>query len=169
MLGQLADIRGRWAALYVSFIFGGVAATLSAVSFEYWQYLMCKFVLGFGCGGIGVASFVLSTEPLGAKWRAVLGIATQYWWAAVGFFVSFRHCLFRSTSTVILNRNSCSHRHEYGKCTTFHVGNLPDVRGCVDIDRMEGFLSLCRNFDTGLLRCKRASLERIATMAAHIW
>mmetsp|Transcript_31576 Transcript_31576/g.79276 ORF Transcript_31576/g.79276 Transcript_31576/m.79276 type:complete len:399 (-) Transcript_31576:107-1303(-) len=82
MLGQLADIRGRWAALYVSFIFGGVAATLSAVSFEYWQYLMCKFVLGFGCGGIGVASFVLSTEPLGAKWRAVLGIATQYWWAA---------------------------------------------------------------------------------------
>lgn len=83
MLGQLADIRGRWAALYVSLIIAGVGAAISAVSFEFWQYFMCKFVIGFGCGGIGVASFVLSTEPLGAKWRALLGIATQYWWASV--------------------------------------------------------------------------------------
>lgn len=84
MLGQLADIRGRWAAMYVSLLISGVGAAISAVSFGFWQYFICKFIIGFGCGGIGVASFVLSTEPLGAKWRALLGIATQYWWAAVG-------------------------------------------------------------------------------------
>lgn len=83
MLGQLADIRGRWAALYVSLSIAGVGAAISAISFGFWQYFVSKFIIGFGCGGIGVASFVLSTEPLGAKWRALLGIATQYWWAAV--------------------------------------------------------------------------------------
>jgi len=82
MLGQLADIRGRWFALYASFMFSGVGAGLSVLCFGFWQFFMCKFILGFGCGGIGVASFVLSTEPLGAKSRATLGIATQYWWAS---------------------------------------------------------------------------------------
>lgn len=81
-MGQVADLRGRWVAMYVSLIIPGIGAAMSAVSFGYWQYFLCKFVIGWGCGGIGVASFVLSTEPLGAKWRAVLGIATQYWWAA---------------------------------------------------------------------------------------
>jgi MFS family permease len=65
-----------------------VGAAASAASLGYWQYLIFKLPIGFGCGGIGVASFVLSTEPLEAKWRAFLGIATQYWWASGICFMS---------------------------------------------------------------------------------
>ena len=83
VLGQLADTRGRWLAMYASFLFAGAGAAFSVVSFGFWQYFFCKFVLGFGCGGIGVASYILSTEPLGSeKWRGRLGVATQYWWGS---------------------------------------------------------------------------------------
>lgn len=82
VIGQLADISGRRPAMYLSLLIGGIGAVISAASFGFWQYFFCRFFIGFGCGGIGVASFVLSTEPLGAKWRALLGIATQYWWAS---------------------------------------------------------------------------------------
>ena len=87
-LGQLADIKGRWVAMYTSLAIAATGAAASAASLGYWQYLIFKLPIGFGCGGIGVSSFVLSTEPLGAKWRAFLGIATQYWWASGICFMS---------------------------------------------------------------------------------
>ena len=88
LLGQLADIKGRWVAMYTSLAIAATGAAASAASLGYWQYLIFKLPIGFGCGGIGVSSFVLSTEPLGAKWRAFLGIATQYWWASGICFMS---------------------------------------------------------------------------------
>jgi MFS family permease len=86
IIGQLADVHGRRVALYGSLLIAGGASVITGVSFGYWEYLLFKVVLGFGCGGIGVASFVLCTEPLGAPWRGFLGVATQYWWSSVSNF-----------------------------------------------------------------------------------
>ena len=86
IIGQLADVHGRRVALYGSLLIAGGASVITGVSFGYWEYFLFKVVLGFGCGGIGVASFVLCTEPLGAPWRGFLGVATQYWWSSVSNF-----------------------------------------------------------------------------------
>jgi len=82
MVGQLADFRGRKPAMYLSLVVGGFGSALSASVSSFGPYFWSKFIIGFGCGGVGVASFVLSIEPIGAKWRSRLGIATQYWWAS---------------------------------------------------------------------------------------
>lgn len=82
IVGQLADSRGRKPAMYFSLVVGGVGSAISAAVSSFWPYFWSKFIIGFGCGGVGVASFVLSIEPIGAKWRSRLGIATQYWWAS---------------------------------------------------------------------------------------
>ena len=82
LIGQLADLRGRKPAMYLSLVIGGLGSVISAAVSSFWPYFWSKSIIGFGCGGVGVASFVLSIEPLGAKWRSRLGIATQYWWAS---------------------------------------------------------------------------------------
>ena len=81
MFGQLSDISGRRTGMYTSLCVGGFGAAISAATFDFWEYFFARFIIGFGVGGIGVSSFVLSTEPLGVDWRGVFGIATQYWWA----------------------------------------------------------------------------------------
>lgn len=34
----------------------------------YWMYFWCTMLRGFGCGGFGVASYVLCIEVFGIKW-----------------------------------------------------------------------------------------------------
>jgi len=82
LLGQLADVKGRVFGLYLSTACASIGALLAACANGYWMYFICMCLRGFGCGGLGVASYVLCLEFLGAKWRAVLGISTQYFWSA---------------------------------------------------------------------------------------
>ena len=82
LLGQLADAKGRVYGLYLSTTLASIGVILAAASNGYWMYFFCMSLRGFGCGGLGVASYVLCTEVLGVKWRAVLGISTQYFWSA---------------------------------------------------------------------------------------
>ena len=81
ILGQIADSKGRIFGLYVSTALASAGALLAAMAGGYWTYFWCTMLRGFGCGGLGVASYVLCTEVLGIKWRAVLGISTQYFWS----------------------------------------------------------------------------------------
>jgi len=81
ILGQVADSKGRVFGLYVSTALASAGALFAAASNGYWLYFWCMCLRGFGCGGLGVSSYVLCTEVLGIKWRAVLGIATQYYWS----------------------------------------------------------------------------------------
>ncbi len=81
ILGQVADSKGRVFGLYLSTSLASAGALFAAASNGYWLYFWCMCLRGFGCGGLGVASYVLCTEVLGIKWRAVLGIATQYYWS----------------------------------------------------------------------------------------
>jgi len=82
ILGQLADEKGRLLGLYFSTLLASAGALLASISSGYWMYFFCTCLRGFGCGGLGVASYVLCTEVLGIKWRAVLGISTQYFWSS---------------------------------------------------------------------------------------
>lgn len=81
ILGQIADSKGRLFGLYVSTALASAGALFASWAGEYWTYLLHTVLRGFGCGGLGVASYVLCLEFLGLKWRAVLGIATQYFWS----------------------------------------------------------------------------------------
>lgn len=81
IMGQTADSKGRLFGLYLSTMLASAGALLAAFTGGYWSYLLYTILRGFGCGGLGVASYVLCLEFLGIKWRAILGIATQYFWS----------------------------------------------------------------------------------------
>ena len=81
LLGQLSDRKGRRVGVYAAVLISSLGALLGSISREYSHYFVAVFISGFGVGGIGVASFVLCTEPLGISWKGVMGIGTQYWWS----------------------------------------------------------------------------------------
>ena len=81
LLGQLSDVKGRRTGVYAAVLISSLGAGLASISYSYSQYFVAVFIGGFGVGGIGVASFVLCTEPLGISWKGIMGIGTQYWWA----------------------------------------------------------------------------------------
>ena len=67
--------------LDVATALGGAGGRARVLAGGYGTYVWCTMLRGVGCGGLGVASYVLCTEVLGIKWRAVLGISTQYFWS----------------------------------------------------------------------------------------
>ena len=89
VLGQLSDVKGRRTGVYAAVLTSSLGAGLASMSTSYSQYFVAVFIGGFGVGGIGVASFVLCTEPLGIKWKGIMGIGTQYWWALGICLMSF--------------------------------------------------------------------------------
>jgi len=97
VLGQLSDARGRRTGVYAAVLISSLGAGLASISYSYSQYFVAVFIGGFGVGGIGVASFVLCTEPLGISWKGIMGIGTQYWWALGICSMSFFGYLMRES------------------------------------------------------------------------
>ena len=97
LLGQLSDVKGRRTGVYAAVLISSLGAGLASISYSYSQYFVAVFIGGFGVGGIGVASFVLCTEPLGISWKGIMGIGTQYWWALGICSMSFFGYLMRES------------------------------------------------------------------------
>ena len=97
LLGQLSDVKGRRTGVYAAVLISSLGAGLASISYSYSQYFVAVFIGGFGVGGIGVASFVLCTEPLGISWKGIMGIGTQYWWALGICLMSFFGYLMRES------------------------------------------------------------------------
>ncbi|CAN0916903.1 Organic cation/carnitine transporter 4 [Linum grandiflorum] len=93
--GYLADSTlGRKGALTAVCIIHAVSGILTAFSPNYWTYILLRLLTGVGSGGVGLTSFVLSTEPVGPTKRGVVGGSSFYFFSsgiallsAVAYFV----------------------------------------------------------------------------------
>lgn len=80
--GLLADSFGRHITLLLCVTCASLLTSLSALATSFWQYATARILTGLPVAGIGLASFVLSTEHVSSASRGPAGIATQYFWAA---------------------------------------------------------------------------------------
>eukprot|EP01023_Acetabularia_acetabulum_P001493 TRINITY_DN1058_c0_g1_i9.p1 TRINITY_DN1058_c0_g1~~TRINITY_DN1058_c0_g1_i9.p1 ORF type:complete len:520 (-),score=59.84 TRINITY_DN1058_c0_g1_i9:923-2482(-) len=89
VFGQIADSRGRKFAMLlacsVAFVFG----VLNSLAFNYWSYIFLRAMTGVGVAGVGLVSFVISTEPLGNSYRGFAGIMSQCFFALGQIFLAF--------------------------------------------------------------------------------
>ncbi|CAI0438965.1 unnamed protein product [Linum tenue] len=81
--GHLADATlGRKGSLTVVSIMNAVLGFLTAFSPNYWAYLVVRLLTGISCGGVGLAAFVLSTEPVGPTKRGTAGGSSFYFFSS---------------------------------------------------------------------------------------
>ncbi|CAL1385353.1 unnamed protein product [Linum trigynum] len=81
--GHLADTTlGRKGSLTVVSIMNAVLGCLTAFSPNYWAYLVVRLLTGISCGGVGLAAFVLSTEPVGPTKRGTAGGSSFYFFSS---------------------------------------------------------------------------------------
>lgn len=60
--------------LHSSAIISGVAGSLAATAPFLWAFMLFRVLTGVGVGGIGLASFVLASDVMGASWRPYTGL-----------------------------------------------------------------------------------------------
>ncbi len=60
--------------LHTSAIISGVAGSLAATAPFLWAFMLFRVLVGVGVGGIGLASFVLTSDLMGASWRPYTGL-----------------------------------------------------------------------------------------------
>lgn len=83
MFGHLSDSKlGRKGSLTVVCILNALFGCLTAVSPNYWIYVLFRFLTGFSTGGVGLCAFVLATEPIGPSKRGIAGMSTFYFFSA---------------------------------------------------------------------------------------
>lgn len=71
--GVLADGQGRVPVLHKASIVVLVFSILSAVSGSYIMYLLSRFGIGLGIGGLNMTSFILFSESVGDSYRSWCG------------------------------------------------------------------------------------------------
>jgi len=81
LTGLLADSFGRRNALLLCVLSAAFLTSLSGVASSFWLFATARMLTGLPAAGIGLASFVLSTEHIASPSRGPAGIATQYFWA----------------------------------------------------------------------------------------
>lgn len=82
VFGHLSDSRlGRKGSLIIVCILNAIFGCLTALSPNYWIYVLFRFLTGFSTGGAGLCSFVLSTEPVGPSKRGIAGMSTFYFFS----------------------------------------------------------------------------------------
>eukprot|EP01025_Chloroclados_australasicus_P064356 TRINITY_DN8586_c1_g1_i1.p1 TRINITY_DN8586_c1_g1~~TRINITY_DN8586_c1_g1_i1.p1 ORF type:complete len:521 (+),score=52.49 TRINITY_DN8586_c1_g1_i1:254-1816(+) len=81
IFGQIADKKGRKQAMFLACMASSVFGILNSVAQNYWSYVFFRTLTGVGVAGIGLASFVISTEPLGSSYRGFAGIISQAFFA----------------------------------------------------------------------------------------
>eukprot|EP01024_Parvocaulis_polyphysoides_P008128 TRINITY_DN12393_c0_g2_i1.p2 TRINITY_DN12393_c0_g2~~TRINITY_DN12393_c0_g2_i1.p2 ORF type:complete len:536 (-),score=59.15 TRINITY_DN12393_c0_g2_i1:823-2385(-) len=89
IFGQIADSRGRKSAMFLACIFSFVFGVLNSLAFNYWIYIFLRALTGVGVAGIGLVSFVISTEPLGNSYRGFAGIMSQCFFALGQIILAF--------------------------------------------------------------------------------
>ncbi|KAL3503364.1 hypothetical protein ACH5RR_037813 [Cinchona calisaya] len=82
VFGHLSDSRlGRKGSLTIVCILNAIFGCLTSISPNYLIYVVFRFLTGFSTGGVGVCSFVLSTEPVGPTMRGIVGMSTFYFFS----------------------------------------------------------------------------------------
>ncbi|KAJ7537381.1 hypothetical protein O6H91_11G003600 [Diphasiastrum complanatum] len=112
IFGNLSDSSlGRKGVLRLVCLMSGVAGLATALSPNYWIYLVLRWITGVACGGVGLSSFVLATEPVGPSRRGAVGMSAFYFFS-LGIMVlpslayvssySWRHLyIFTSIPTLV--------------------------------------------------------------------
>ncbi|KAK8730586.1 hypothetical protein OTU49_008087, partial [Cherax quadricarinatus] len=74
VIGDLADRFGRKKGILVSVLLFGTGGVISAVSPNYYMFLLMQFFTGAGGNGLQIATYILLVEFIGVKWRTFCGI-----------------------------------------------------------------------------------------------
>lgn len=83
VFGSLSDtFLGRKGALAVVCALNATFGLLTALSPSYWVYFLLRGATGFSCGGVGLCSFVLATEPVGPSKRGSVGMSAFYFFSS---------------------------------------------------------------------------------------
>ncbi|CAH9119827.1 unnamed protein product [Cuscuta epithymum] len=83
IFGHLSDSRlGRKRTLTIVCILNAIFGCLTALSPNYYVYVLFRLLSGFSTGGTGLCAFVLATEPVGASKRGVAGMSTFYFFSS---------------------------------------------------------------------------------------
>ncbi|KAL0882692.1 hypothetical protein ABMA27_001115 [Loxostege sticticalis] len=74
-LGWLSDRFGRQKALLLSIAIAVIFMIVAPFAPNYWAYNICRFLAGFGSGGIMNIGVVYNMEMVGPKYREIAGIS----------------------------------------------------------------------------------------------
>eukprot|EP01025_Chloroclados_australasicus_P053962 TRINITY_DN6395_c1_g2_i2.p1 TRINITY_DN6395_c1_g2~~TRINITY_DN6395_c1_g2_i2.p1 ORF type:complete len:599 (+),score=48.29 TRINITY_DN6395_c1_g2_i2:117-1799(+) len=74
IFGWYADKYGRRHGLLIVLLLSVVFGGLNSAAWSLWSYIIFRFLVGAAVAGIGLVSFILAHEPLGAKWRGWAGV-----------------------------------------------------------------------------------------------
>ncbi|EXB50915.1 Organic cation/carnitine transporter 4 [Morus notabilis] len=95
--GHLSDsFLGRKGSLTVVCILNTIFGCLTALSPNYWIYVLLRLLTGFSTGGVGLCAFVLATEPVGPTKRGMSGMSTFYFFSTGIALLSLIAYLFPS-------------------------------------------------------------------------
>ncbi|XP_054811401.1 organic cation/carnitine transporter 4 [Prosopis cineraria] len=82
IFGHLSDsFLGRKGSLTVVCLLNTIFGCLTAVSPNYWIYVLLRLLTGFSTGGVGLCAFVLANEPVGPTKRGSTGMSTFYFFS----------------------------------------------------------------------------------------
>lgn len=107
LFGRLSDSSlGRKGVLSLACAGNAIFGFLTAMSPNFWVYLIFRLLTGITCGGVGLSSFVLATEPVGPSRRGPVGMSAFYFYSlgigllsAVAYFSNSWRLLYIVTST----------------------------------------------------------------------
>ncbi|GMN31514.1 hypothetical protein TIFTF001_041625, partial [Ficus carica] len=101
--GHLSDsFLGRKGSLTIVCILNTICGCLTALSPNYWIYLLLRFATGFSTGGVGLCAFVLATEPVGPTKRGAAGMSTFYFFSTGIALLSLIAYIFPSWRTLYI-------------------------------------------------------------------
>ncbi|KAG5120189.1 hypothetical protein AAZX31_12G204700 [Glycine max] len=82
IFGHLSDSSlGRKGSLTVVCAMNTIFGFLTALSPNYWIYVLLRLLTGLSSGGVGLTAFVLATEPIGPTKRGAAGMSTFYFFS----------------------------------------------------------------------------------------
>eukprot|EP00253_Pinus_taeda_P027367 PITA_27367 len=107
LFGRLSDSSlGRKGVLNLACAGNAILGFLTAMSPNFWVYLILRLLTGITCGGVGLSSFVLATEPVGPPRRGPVGMSAFYFYSfgigllsALAYFSDTWRLLYIVTST----------------------------------------------------------------------
>lgn len=95
VFGILSDKYGRRKILFLSSSLVCWVAFASSFVPWYWLYAILRFIIGFGLGGAIVCLFIMATEYVGPKHRAMAGTFTWYFWTGALMMIALLAYLIR--------------------------------------------------------------------------
>lgn len=97
IFGHLSDSSlGRKGSLRVVCALNAIFGCLTALSPNYWIYVLLRLLTGFSTGGVGLCAFVLATEPIGPTKRGTAGMSTFYFFSGGIAFLSAIAYIFQT-------------------------------------------------------------------------